>query len=647
MKTSKIITLMITITCLILLFNSCDNNTTKPNPVTGISLNQTTLSMQIGDTRTLTAIITPENATNKGVIWSSSNSSIASISDTGLVTALTQGSATITVTTQDGGFTDSCQVLVTDPNIPVTGVSLNHSTLSIDIGSSETLIATITPPDATNQNVTWVVSNIDIATISTTGVVTALAQGTATITVRTHDGDFTDTCQVIVTVPDIPVTDVSLNYSTLSIDIGYSETLIATIIPANATNQNVSWTSSNSSIASVSDTGVVTAIAQGTATITVTTQDGDFTDTCQVIVTDPNIPVTGVSLNHSSLSLDIDSTETLIATITPANATNQNVSWTSSNSSIASISDTGVVTAIAQGSATITVTTQDGDFTDICDVTVNPAPTATVIINLTTSDGGSVIGATVVLQNHVGGEYQETATSSSVILDNIPFGSYSVIVSHSGYHPFIDENLSVQTHTVSHAVHLIDTNPQIGDIIEFGAYTWRVLDRNGGQVLIVSENIIEDRFYHTSWTNITWAECSLRAYLNNNFYNSIAFSNEDRSRIIQVTNVNLDNQWHGAPGGVDTNDRIFLLSIAEMVKYFGDSGQLENRPPDPDAWQIDDQYNSNRIATFNDNPGVWWLRSPGYNDDYVSYISPEGTIHMVGIFAEVLCGVRPALWINL
>ena len=275
-----------------------------------------------------------------------------------------------------------------------------------------------------------------------------------------------------------------------------------------------------------------------------------------------------------------------------------------------------------------------------------PIPTATVMINFTTSDDGSVIGATVILQNHTGDAYQETATSSSVILTNIPFGLYSVIVSHSGYHPFIDETLSVQNQTVTHAVHLLSTTVHIGDIIPFGAYNWHVLDIQGGQALIVSENIIERRVYHTSYETITWADCSLRAYLNGDFYNSSAFSNEDRSRIVQVTNVNLDNQWYDAPGGANTNDRIFLLSIAEVVQYFGDSGQLENRPPG--ATWINDQYNSNRIATFNGSASFWWLRSPGHTNYYASSVFHDGYLYVSGYSVNLNTGgVRPALWLNL
>ncbi|MCL2063748.1 MAG: DUF6273 domain-containing protein [Candidatus Cloacimonetes bacterium] len=189
-------------------------------------------------------------------------------------------------------------------------------------------------------------------------------------------------------------------------------------------------------------------------------------------------------------------------------------------------------------------------------------------------------------------------------------------------------------------------NIKVGDIIQFGTYTWRVLDIQSGRALVVSENILEYRYYHTLWTRITWADCSLRAYLNGEFYNSSAFSNADRERIVQVTNINENNQWFGTNGGVNTQDRIFLLSIAEVVKYFGDSGQLANRPPE--AWYINDQYNTNRIATFNGSAYLWWLRSLGSGAIYAGSVGSAGIVRMDGNYVDYDDGgVRPALWLNL
>ena len=335
-------------------------------PVTGVSLNKTELTLPAGSTETLIATVTPDNATNKNVTWSSSNPAVATVDSNGKVTAVSAGTATITVTTVDGGKTATCAVTVT---IPVTGVSLNKTELTLPAGSTETLIATITPADATNKNVTWSSSNTAVATVGNDGKVTAVSAGTATITVTTEDGGKTATCAVTVT---IPVTGVSLNKTELTLPAGGTETLIATVTPDDATDKSVTWSSSNPAVATVGNDGKVTAVSVGTATITVTTVDGGKTATCAVTVTNPIVNVISVSLNKTSLTLAAGSTEILIATVTPDNATNKNVTWSSDNEAVATVGNDGKVTAVTRGTATITVTTVDGGKTATCAVTVNP-----------------------------------------------------------------------------------------------------------------------------------------------------------------------------------------------------------------------------------------------------------------------------------
>ena len=185
-----------------------------------------------------------------------------------------------------------------------------------------------------------------------------------------------------VTPPDpVAVTGVSLNKNATTIAIGANETLTATITPANADNQAVTWSSNNTAVATVNQTGKVTGVSAGTATITVTTQDGNKTATCTVTVPDPSadpVAVTGVSLNKTSTSLTVGASETLTATVAPANATNQAVTWSSNNTAVASVDQNGKVTAVAAGTATITVTTADGNKTATCTVTVSAAVTPTV-----------------------------------------------------------------------------------------------------------------------------------------------------------------------------------------------------------------------------------------------------------------------------
>jgi uncharacterized protein YjdB len=173
------------------------------------------------------------------------------------------------------------------------------------------------------------------------------------------------------TGPNIPVTGVTVAPATVSVNIGLTTQLIATVAPANATNQSVTWSSNNTSVATVNATGLVSAGTEGVATITVTTQDGLKTATCVVTVTNINVPVTGVTVTPTTASVNVGATTQLTATIAPANATNKTINWSSNNTAIATVSTTGLVTGIAEGNAIITATTQDGLKTATCAVTVN------------------------------------------------------------------------------------------------------------------------------------------------------------------------------------------------------------------------------------------------------------------------------------
>ena len=172
----------------------------------------------------------------------------------------------------------------------------------------------------------------------------------------------------------VSVTGVSINPTSFTLSsAGATKQLTETVTPSNATNKNVSWTSSNTSVATVSSTGLVTAVSNGTATITCKTADGNktATSTCTCSWT-VNVPVTGVSISPTtSLSLAVNGTKQLTANVAPSTATNKAVTWTSSNTSVATVSASGLVTAKAVGAATITVTTTDGNKTATCSVTVS------------------------------------------------------------------------------------------------------------------------------------------------------------------------------------------------------------------------------------------------------------------------------------
>ena len=263
-------------------------------PVTGVTLDKSSISIVQGTTEQLTATVAPDDATDPSVTWSSSDASVATVNNNGLVSAIGAGNATITVTTTDGGKTATCTVTVSAPStiIPVTGISIKSST-TLSIGSTETLTVTYTPSDAnTGKAITWSSSNEAVATVDASGKVTGVAAGTATITATSEGGVATASCTV--TVQAIAVTGVTLNKTTITINKGATETLTATVSPSNATNQAVTWSSSNAAVATVTN-GIVTGVAAGNATITVTTVDGSKTTSCAVTVEEQQVPPTPAS----------------------------------------------------------------------------------------------------------------------------------------------------------------------------------------------------------------------------------------------------------------------------------------------------------------------------------------------------------------
>lgn len=338
-----ILTLLLLCTC-----SKGGDDTKEPAlvEVTGIQLSQNSLSLKIGEKATLTATVSPSNATDKTVLWSSSQTSVATVSNAGQVTAIGNGTTVITATA--GNKSAKCTVTVQEGVIAVELVSLSEEELILGEGETATLVVTILPEDATDKAVTWTSSDEAVATVSN-GVVTAVKEGTATITATA--GGKSAQCTVTVKKGVVAVTGITLSQTSLSLEEGKSATLTATVQPSNATDKTVSWSSSNTSVATISN-GVVTAVKEGTATITASA--GGKTAQCTVTVTKAFVAVTGITLSQTSLSLEKGKTITLTATVTPADATDKTVSWSSSDASVATVSSSGVVTAVKAGKATIT-----------------------------------------------------------------------------------------------------------------------------------------------------------------------------------------------------------------------------------------------------------------------------------------------------
>ena len=264
------------VSALLLVLSCGENNKQEPQvDVVSVTMNQTSLTLTEGESSTLTATVNPSNATNRTLTWSSSNTSVASVNG-GIVTAVKEGTATITASCE--GKSATCAVTVQKKPIPVTSVTMDKTSLTLIEGESSTLTATVNPSDATDQTVSWSSSNTAVATVAG-GKVTAVKEGAATITASC--GGKSATCAVTVEKKVIPVTSVTLNKSAVTLKQNETVQLTATVSPADATDKTLKWSSSDTGIATVTD-GLVKAVKEGAATITVLV--GDKNATCTVTV---------------------------------------------------------------------------------------------------------------------------------------------------------------------------------------------------------------------------------------------------------------------------------------------------------------------------------------------------------------------------
>ena len=255
-----------------------------------------------------------------------------------------------------------------------TSVSLDVSYASLYRNESLSLNATILPSNAVYKAVTWTSSDPSVATVSSSGLVTAKSLGNTRIIVKTDDGsNLSDTCYLVV--KQRMATSISLNKSSANLYTNETLQLSATVLPSNADDKTVTWSSSNPNVATVSSSGLVTSISAGNAVITARTADGsNLSATCSIIVKQL---ATSISLNGTSATIYTGNTLQLNATVLPSTTSNPSVTWTSSNTSIATVSSTGLVTAKSTGDVVITAKTTDGsNLSATCSITVKQLATS-------------------------------------------------------------------------------------------------------------------------------------------------------------------------------------------------------------------------------------------------------------------------------
>ena len=447
--------------------------------VESVTLSDTALTMVHYDTAQLTVSIAPEAVYDSSVIWTSSDPEKLSVSEDGVLTALQLSDEVITVTatSNDGGITAECRVTI----IPVAleGISLSVTELTLERERTAPVAVTFTPANADNKTVTWTSSKASVATVDGDGNVTAVSDaGIAVITCTSQDGGFSG----IVTVTAEKVHLVSAQMDETAIEIEhYAETDIAyTINPTDADITSAVWSVSNPETVYVSQNGHLRALAVGTSMVTLTLTDSFGTTiscSCEVEVTP--VRVTSVEISVSELKLRVGGSKTVGLSIYPENADNKNVTWTSNN---------GVVTIQQQpdgalilagevaGETTITVTSEDGEYTSECKVYVYEALDISAAPNFVNNTLGNDIVWTIEAINLVGE------------------ASYNINVTRNG------ESI------LSTTAYNSDTGVVIEEAAE-GTYVLNVTlnDSDGGEVFATSTVNVSEGFTFTDSNNIVWS----------------------------------------------------------------------------------------------------------------------------------------------
>ena len=325
--------------CMSFVLAACD--TTPEVEITKITLDKEALTLKIGEEATLTATVEPAEAA-KDIVWTVNKEGIVTV-DGGKVKAVAAGTAIVSAQNKSGTVYASCTIVVEEV---VNSVKLNKNTLELTVGETETLTVTVDPTTAADKLV-WKCDPVGVVQL-VDGKVTALAAGTATITVSDISGEKSDSC--VVTVLQI-ATEITLNKQSAELNVGEEETLVATIMPQGT--KAATFASSDETIATVDNNGKVVAIKAGSATITATVDK--ITAQCTVTVYNK---ATAIALDIQSIDMYSGETHTLVVTATPSEGIRK-ASFATLDEKVATVDENGVITAVGAGSTTITATLDD------------------------------------------------------------------------------------------------------------------------------------------------------------------------------------------------------------------------------------------------------------------------------------------------
>ena len=341
-----------------------------------VTLDTKTQIVGKGNSVVLNATVNPSDAWDQRVTWSSSDKKIATVNSSGVVTGVKEGTADITVTTVDGGLTDTCTVTVQALYISsdLFDAGTKRYTIPADKGlrkGDKLILRATSAPAGTSDSYTWASSNVDVISLgdSTSNECEAVLNDSGKVRITLSNADYPEISTYVDLTVNlyVPATWMQISAGTLRLPAGDTYQITAKLLPKDATDPTVTWTSSDPEVAEVDQTGLVTAVKSGDATITASAEGGSLTLTCEVTV----IPrAESVTLDTKTKTLKEGDSFVLNATVSPSDAWDQRITWSSSDKRIAKVNSDGLVTGVKEGTADITVTTVDGGLTDTCTVTI-------------------------------------------------------------------------------------------------------------------------------------------------------------------------------------------------------------------------------------------------------------------------------------
>ena len=334
-----------------------------PIQVTGVALDIDEKTIYIGEQFTLTASIIPDNADNKNVTWISGDPSVAEVDENGKVTGKKAGTASISVKTADGGHEAYCIVTVA---VHAESIRITTQLSEMKRGVSKKLEVEFTPADTTNKKVSWRSSDPNVVKVDVSGVATAVSEGTAVVTAKSEDGSYEDS--VTITVVADTVQGLSFEQPEYKVPLGTTVKPVLVFELESLADKKIVWSSDNEDAVTVDENGTVTGIAVGMAILTAATEDGEYSAQCTVKTV---ILPEQIILSTSVSEIEAGDTARIVIDFLPAETTETELVWKSSDETVATVNENGEVTAVGEGTVVISASTPDGRLNVSKEITVS------------------------------------------------------------------------------------------------------------------------------------------------------------------------------------------------------------------------------------------------------------------------------------